>query len=606
MKHDMPTRRHLIKLGGALAAGGLLLGLRLPSQAKEADASLDAEGGFVPNAFVRVNGQGRIALVMPHTEVGQGIYTSSAMLIGEELEVGLDQVTVEPAPPDLRQYMDPILHEQATGGSTSTRSDWRRLREAEAAARQMLVAAAAERWSVGPDACRVECGTVRHDESGRALGYGGLAADTARRPVPRSVRLKDPSQFKLIGTSAKRLDHMWAAKQGIAALGLKWDAGANADVTSAVLLDPIALSSEQPGVVARHQGDAHGTIANAAIRLEATYCSLFLSHSPMEPLNCTLHIRPDMAEIWVGTQVPVRAQNSVMAATGLPAHKVVIHNQLMGGAFGRRLEVDSIDVAASIARQVSYPVKIVWTREEDMRHDYYRPSTTTCRPDWQGRLVGRTHRVTGPSIYARWAPAAFKGGLDIDAVDCAAETPYSIPNEHAEYVRHEPDGVNTSWWRGVGPTHNLFVIESFIDELAHASGQDPVKFRRSMLGHNKRALGVLNLAAEKSRWDSAMKPGMGRGIGVRFAFGSYVSSVVEVAVAANGEIVLHRVVIAAECGMVVNPDTVHAQLEGGMLMGAGTALYSEITFTGGAVDQSNFQTTACCGSTRRRRLRSTW
>ena len=656
MERDMPTRRHLIRLGGALAAGGLLLGVRLPSQAREVDASPAGEGGFVPNAFVRIDGGGRIALVMPHTEVGQGIYTSSAMLIGEELEVGLDQVTVEPAPPDLWRYMDPILYEQATGGSTSTRSDWRRLREAGAAARQMLVAAAAERWRVSPDACRVERGTVRHDESGRAFGYGELAADAGRQPVPRSVRLKDPSQFTLIGTSAKRIDtpskvngsavfgidvvvpdmkfatlavtpvkggrlvgmdeaaarrvpgvhdivrvgdeaiavvgdHMWAAKQGIAALNLEWNAGANAHVTSAVLLDAIAKASAQPGVVARHQGDAHGAIANSATRLEATYIAPFLSHSPMEPLNCTLHIRPEMAEIWVGTQVPVRAQKSVMAATGLPANRVIVHNQLMGGAFGRRLEVDSINVAALIARQVSYPVKIVWTREEDMRHDYYRPSyydRVSAGLDGQGRLVGRTHRVTGPSIYARWAPAAFKGGLDIDAVDCAAETPYSIPNEHADYVRHEPVGVNTSWWRGVGPTHNLFVIESFVDELAHASGQEPVQFRRSMLGHNKRALAVLNLAAEKSGWGTAMQPRMGRGIGVQFAFGSYVSSVVEVAVGANGEIALHRVVIAADCGMIVNPDTVRAQLEGGMLMGLGTALYSEITLTGGAVDQSNF------------------
>jgi isoquinoline 1-oxidoreductase beta subunit len=280
-----------------------------------------------------------------------------------------------------------------------------------------------------------------------------------------------------------------------------------------------------------------------------------------------------------------------MAATGLPADKVIVNNQLMGGAFGRRLDIDSIDVAAAIAKQVSYPVKLVWTREEDMRHDYYRPyyyDRVAGGLDANGKLIGRTHRVTGSSIYARWAPAAFKGGLDIDAVECTQDTPYDIPAEFVDYVRHEPPGVNTSWWRGVGPTHNLFVVESFIDECATAAKQDPVAFRRGMLSKNPRALAVLNLAAEKSGWGANLPAGRGRGVSLQFAFGTYLCCVLEVEVPGSGEIILRRAVVAADCGMTVNPNTVRAQIEGGLILGLGTAMYNEITLTGGAVDQSNF------------------
>ncbi len=648
-----PSRRWLLKIG-LLAGGGLMLGLRLPSLAAGNDAV--SAGSFVPNAFVSIDTSGTITLILPHTEVGQGIYTSSAMLMGEELEVGLDQIKVQPAPPDLKKYMDPLLYDQATGGSTSTRTDWLRLREAAASARVMLIAAAARRWNVEAPDCRAERGAVRHDASGRSASYGELAEDAARQPVPASVTLKESSQFKLIGTSAGRLDtpskvngsavfgidiqvpgmrigtlaitpvkggklkamdeaaarkvpgvrdvlragdeavavigdHMWAAKQGLAALNPSWDAGPYGSVTLPRLVADMDRASQQPGVVAKREGDATGAIASAATKVMAVYQLPFLSHSPMEPLNCTLHIQSGRAEIWVGTQVPVRAQKAMMAATGLPAEQVIVNNQLMGGAFGRRLDVDSIELAAAIARQVNYPVKLVWTREEDLRHDYYRPyyyDRVSAGLDASGKLVGRTHRVTGSSIYARWAPAAFKNGLDIDAIECAAETPYEIPAELVDYVRHEPDGMNTSWWRGVGPTHNLFVVESFVDELALAARQDPVVFRRGMLQKNPRALAVLNLAAEKAGWGGALPARTGRGISLQFAFGTYLSCVVEVEVPPSGEILLRRAVVAVDCGMTVNPDTVRAQIEGGLILGLGTAMYNEITLTDGAVDQSNF------------------
>jgi isoquinoline 1-oxidoreductase beta subunit len=661
MTTETPSRRLLLK-AGLLAGGGLMLGLRLPSLARAADPAPApgstrgaTKGIFAPNAFLQIDPHGAVTFILPHTEVGQGIYTAAAMLIAEELEVGLDQIQVQAAPPDIIKYIDPLLGDQATGGSASIRADWMRLRQAGAAARIMLIGAAAASWRVDPSGCRAERGAVHHDASNRSVNYGDVATAAAAQPVPHDVKLKDPSQFKLIGTSAKRLDtpakvngtavfgidakvpgmkfgtlaitpvkggklvlideaaarrvpgvhdvvragdeavavigdHFWAAKQGLDALDAVWDSGPNGNLTIATLIEAMDQASQKPGLIAKQEGDAAGAISGAATRLSAVYQLPFLSRSPMEPLNCTLHIQPDRAEIWVGTQVPVRAQKAVMDATGLPAEKVTVNNLYMGGAFGRRLDIDSIAVAAAIAKQVSYPVKLVWTREVDLRHDYYRPyyyDRVSAGLDANGKPVGWTHRVTGSSVMARWAPAGLKHGLDPDAVEGAAETPYEIPAILVDYVRHEPEGMNTGWWRGVGPTHNVFVVETFADELAAAAKQDPVAFRRSLI-KNQRAVAVMNLAAEKSGWGTQLPANTGRGISVQFAFGTYLSCVLEVEVSSHGEILLRRAVVAVDCGSTVNPDTVRAQIEGGLILGLGTALYNEITLTGGAVDQSNF------------------
>ena len=654
---DRPARRLVLK-AGLLAGGGLLLGLRLPSLMHAAEAATGTVD-FAPNAFLKISKQDVITLILPHVEFGQGALTSAAMLMGEELEVGLDQVVVEMAPPDLSKYIDPLLYDQATGGSTSTRTDWVRLREAAATARSMLVAAAASRWGVSPSSCRVARGVISHEPSGRQLSYGAVADDAARQGVPTGVMLKAPSEFKLIGTSAKRLDgpskvngtavygidtklpglrfgtlaitpvkggrvlrmqtaqakavpgvqdviqtadgsavavtgvHMWAAMQGLQALNIEWSPGPNGGVTLAAIVSSMERASLGSAVVAVKKGDAAVAIKGSVTTVSAVYQSPFLSHSPMEPLNCTLLIQPDRAEIWVGTQVPVRAQAAVAAETGLPISRVFVNSTLMGGGFGRGLEENSVRLAAAIAKQVHYPVKLVWTREEDMRHDNYRPyyyDRVVAGLDAQGGIVGRTHRVTGPSILARWAPPAFKDGLDSDAVESAAETPYEMPAELVDYVRHEPDGLVVSWWRGVGATHNVFVVESFIDELAAAGRRDPVEFRRSMLANNPRALAVLNLAAEQAGWGDSLPPRTGRGIALQFAFGSYLAGVVEVEVSVSGEVKLKRAVMALDCGMVVNPDTIRAQLEGGLILGLGTALYNQITVTDGAVEQGNFDT----------------
>lgn len=657
MSYEAPSRRLVLK-AGLLAGGGLLLSLHLPRAARAAETPAGAEPAlFVPNAFIEVPPTGKIIFISPHAEVGQGIYTSTAMLMAEELYLDLDQIAIQAAPPDLAKYKDPLLGDQATGGSASTRADWIRLRQAAAAARIMLVGAAAARWQVDPASCQVARGVISHAGSGRTATYGEVAGDAAGQPVPTHIPLKPASQFTLIGTSAPRIDtpskvngsaqfgidtilpgmkigtlaitpvrggtvtsmdieaarqvagvhdivvapdksavavfgdHMWAAKQGLAALNIVWAPGPNGDVTIAALIDSLDQASQHQGVIAKHTGDAAGAISAAATKLDAVYQLPFLSHAPMEPLNCTLHIQPDQAEIWVGTQVPVRAQKAVATATGLPQDKVTVNNLYMGGAFGRRLDADSVEIAAALAKQVPYPVKLVWTREEDTRHDFYRPyyyDRVSAGLDADGKLVGWTHRVTGSSVLARWAPAAFVNGLDSDAVECAANTPYDVPAEFVDYVRHEPQGVGTGWWRGVGPTHNLFVVESFVDEIATAAKRDPVEFRRSMLQHNPRALAVLNLAAEKSGWGTPLPAGTGRGIEVQFAFGSYLSLVMEVTVTPQGEILLKRAVVAVDCGSTVNPDTVQAQIQGGLILGLGTALYDEITLADGAVQQSNF------------------
>jgi isoquinoline 1-oxidoreductase beta subunit len=313
----------------------------------------------------------------------------------------------------------------------------------------------------------------------------------------------------------------------------------------------------------------------------------------MEPMNCTVHVRKDGCDIWVGTQAPTLTQAAAAALTGVPKEAVKVHNHLIGGGFGRRLDIDGNILAIKIAQQVDGPVKVVWSREEDIQHDMYRPSyydRLWAGLDASGKLVAWAHRVSGSAVYARYQPQLFKGGLDPDAVAGAAEPPYAIPNIHVDYVRVEPPGIPTGLWRGVGPVHNVFVVESFMDELAHAAGEDPVAYRKTLLGHNPRALAVLTLAAEKAGWGQPLPSRRGRGVSVQFAFGSYLAQVAEVEVAANGSLKVHRIVCAVDCGMVVNPDTIEAQVQGGTFFGLTAALYGAITLKNGRVEQGNFDT----------------
>jgi isoquinoline 1-oxidoreductase beta subunit len=652
--HAGVSRRTFL-VTGAAAGGGLLLGFHLPQQIMAEAAMPDADV-FGPNAFVRIGRDDSVNLVMPQVEMGQGTYTSMTMLIAEELEVELAQVTLEAAPPNDKLYANPLLGFQVTGGSTSVPAMWGPLRRAGAVARVMLIAAAASGWNVDPMSCRAEKGAVVHPPSGQRLNYGALVDAAAKLPVPDKVALKDPKDFTLIGTPAKRLDtpekvngkaqfgidavvpgmkfatvaacpvfggklasvddskamaikgvrqvvrldnavavvgdHMWAAKQGLAALDIDWDEGPNAKVSTTDIVRQMEIASLKPGVVARQEGDVAKALESSAKKIEAVYEMPFLAHATMEPMNCTVHVTPGGCEIWVGIQVMSRAQATAAQVTGLPLDKIQVHNHVLGGGFGRRLDVDGITQAVAIAKQVDGPVKVVWSREEDIQHDIYRPyyyDRFTAGLDEQGLPVAWSHRVTASSILARWAPPAFRNGLDSDAVEGAAkELPYSIPNILVDYVRDEPPGLTTGWWRGVGPTHNIFVVESFVDELAAAAKKDPVEYRRALLGKSPRVLGVLNLVAEKAGWDQPLAPGLGRGVSVQFAMGTYLSQIAEVEVSKDGEVRVRRVICAVDCGQIVNPDTIVAQIEGGIIFGISAALWGEITLKNGRVEQHNF------------------
>jgi len=651
-----PARRELIKQGGLVVAflwlGGASRVLGFP-QGTRLD---EGHPQFAPNAFVRVASDGSVQLVMPCVEMGQGAYTGQATLLAEELDLGLDQITVEHAPANRQLYANTLLGDQATGGSTTIRFCWTSLRDAGAVARYMLVSAAAQRWKVDPSQCTTARGVVTHAGSGRTLRYGELAEAAAQIAPPPKPPLKDPKDFQLIGKSLRRVDtagkvdgslpfgidirlpgmkvatvracptfggtlgavddtrtravpgvikvvkldnavaviaeHFWAAKKGMDVLDIQWERGAGASYTTEQLFKDLADASEHgTPILAREVG--HVDKAQGKL-VSATYQLPLLAHAAMEPINTTVHVHPDGCDIWVGTQVPARCVDVAMRVTGLPAEKIQVHNQYLGGGFGRRLFEDSIGQAVAVARQVDYPVKVLWTREEDITQDRYRPAyydRISATLDAQGRPIAWTDRTTGASVMATFAPPAMgKNGLDPDLVECAAELPYQIPNMRVEWVRHDmPNGLPIGWWRGVGPTHNVFVVESFIDELAAAAGKDPLAYRRDILADNPRAKGVLELAAQKAGWGSGSLPARhGRGIALAAPFGSYLCVVTEVEVSPQGEVKLLRAVAAVDCGTVINPNTVEAQIQGGLVFGWSAALYSGITLKEGAVEQRNF------------------
>ena len=422
---------------------------------------------------------------------------------------------------------------------------------------------------------------------------GKLAGvDEAKAMAVKGVR----QVLRLEGAVAVVADHFWAAKQGLAAAAPRWDDGANGKVSLAGIVGDMMKASEGTGAVAKNAGDAIKALDAAGGRkVEAVYEMPFLAHATMEPMNCTVDLRPDGCDLWVGTQVPALAQGAAAKVAGIPVEKVKVHNHYLGGGFGRRLEVDYVIQAVAFAKLTKGPVKFIWTREEDIQHDMFRPyyvDRLAARLDDKGKVAAWFHRVTGSSIMARFAPPAVKNGVDPDAVEGAADLQYTIPDMRVEYVRHEPPGVPTAFWRGVGPTHNVFVVESFIDELAQAAKQDPLAFRRALLDKSPRTLGVLNLAAQKAGWGKPLAPiagrKVGRGISTQFAFGSYMAQVAEVSVGPDGDVRLHRVVCAVDCGQAINPDTIVAQMEGGIVFGATAALWNEITLANGRVQQTNF------------------
>ncbi len=644
------SRRNFL-VAGAAAGGGMMIGW-IPA----AEAAGEKDRPAMPDAYIRIDGQGKVTIVSPMIEMGQGTYTSLPMLVAEELDVDMANVSVAISPPSDKLYGNPALGNiQVTGGSTSIRGFYLPLRKTGAAARAMLVAAAAQTWGVDPATLRTEPGFVIDDSAKRRLSYGELADRAAKIPVPGEVKLKDASQFRIIGTPAKRLDvsgkvngtaqygidtkvpnmkvatvsaspvfggklvsfdeaaakkipgvvqvvkldnalavvgdHYWAAKKGLEAASPVFDDGPHGNVSNADVVAALAKAAERPGAVAKNDGNFATAFLSANEKVEATYEAPFLAHATMEPMNCTVSVTSDGCDIWVGTQIPVWAQQAVATVLNLKTEQVRLHNHLLGGGFGRRLESDGIVQAALIAKQLDFPVKVVWSREEDIQHDMYRPyyyDRISAGLDAQGMPVAWSHRIVGSSIIARWAPPLFKNGIDPDAIDGAADMPYAIENFHVEYVREEPPGIPTAFWRGVGPTHNVYVIESFIDELAATAKKDPVEYRRALLQKNPRALHVLNRAAELSNWGKPLGPRQGRGVSVQQAFGSYMCQVAEVTVGKDGEVKVDRVYVVVDTGVVVNPNTVLAQMQSGVIFGITAVLWGEITLDKGRVQQSNF------------------
>lgn len=636
------SRRALLKAG---AAGFLLVSFRLPV----AHAASDT---FAPNAFIRVGDDDVVTLVMSQVEMGQGIYTTIAMLLADEMDADFNKVVLQHAPVG-KAYINPIFGVQATGGSSSVRAYWDPMRKAGAAARGMLVEAAAQQWGVDPSSCRTSNSEVIHDASNRKVTYGAIAAQAATMKPVADPKLKEAKDYTLIGKPVKRkdtpdkatgaskygidampagvkfaaiaqcpvfggkvgrvddtkakeikgyrqfvaegdfvatvADTTWAAFQSLDALDIQWDEGPNSNVNSQQIWEALRAASKGTGAVAKEAGDVKSALADGT-RYEGVYELPFLAHATMEPLNCTVHYTKDACEVWIGTQVLGRVQEDVAKAVGLPVEKVTAHNFYVGGGFGRRLDQDMAVRAARVAVHVDGPVKVTWKREEDIQHDVYRPvyHNTISASVKDGKIVGWSHRITGSAVIARWLPPAFKNGVDIDAVDAAVDQPYDFPNLKVEYIRAEPPAVPTGFWRGVGPNNNIFTIESFVDDVAFQQKVDPVEFRLRHLDHNPRLKAALQLAAEKGNWGAPLSPRMGRGVSVQNAWGTFLATVCEAEVDESGEVRVHRLVTAVDTGVPINPDTIEAQIQGGMIFGLTAALFSEITIANGRVEQGNF------------------
>jgi isoquinoline 1-oxidoreductase beta subunit len=645
--------RRTILVAAVAAGGGMWIGA---GRAAENSAS-GSKGGGQPNPFIRIDRAGQVTLILPYVEMGQGAYTSQVQLLAEELEVDPAAVKIEAAPPDEKLYGSPLFGGQITGGSGSLRGSWATLRTAGAAARMMLVSAAAQRWQVAEGSCHAARGEVLHPGTGRRLGYGALSEAAARVPVPASPPLKSPGEYKLIGKPFRRVDtpdkvtgaakygidvrvpglryasvlacpvfggklgsvdataaksvkgvlqivqlddavavvatDSWVARKGLHALKITWDEGENAKLSTADLVAQADAALDRDGLVAVNTGNALRAEASATSRYEAVFRQPVLAHAALEPLNCTAHVRADRCEVWCGSQVVGRAQKVASDASGIPLERVVVHSLLLGGGFGRRLETDYVYQAVLIAKQVPSPVKVTWSREEDMRHDYYRyinHSRVTVGIDGAGRPVSWRHRVVGPNIMARWLPIYQKDGVDLDVVDYASG-PYDIPDVFIDFTRNEaPKGMATGNWRGVGPTRNVFVVESVMDDLARRAGVDPVAFRRTLMTKEPRPLAALDLATTQAGWGEPLPAGSGRGVAVFSCFGGHFAMVAQVRVGADGQVAVERIVCAADVGQIVNPDIVRAQIEGGVIYGITAALHGRITVANGRVEQGNYDT----------------
>lgn len=680
---DLPTpvnlsRRQFMQGMSGLAVG-VCIGPALSACGQQAGTSgappvAATAADFTPNAFVRIGSDNRVTIVAKHLEMGQGTYTGLATLAAEELDADWELVNVEGAPADAKRYGNALSGGmQGTGGSNAMASSHEQMRRAGAAARAMLVSAAAEQWQVPAEGITVSKGVITHAESNRQATFGELAEAAGRQPVPEAPKLKDPAQFTLIGqqklprkdssgktdgsalfTQDVKLPGMlvavvalppqfgarlksvdaaktkamagvvdvvrydggtgypggvavlarntWIAKQGRDALVLEWDDSAAMKRSSSEIMAEFKQLADQPGAVARHEGDAAAALAQADKIVEAEYEFPYLAHAALEPMNCLVKLEDGACEIWNGEQFQTVDQGNVAKLLGLEPAQVVIHQLYAGGSFGRRANPHSDYVlqAVSIAKAAhaqghQVPVKMVWMREDDMRAGYFRPMffhRVRAATSADGGILAWEHRVVGESIAAGGPFEAFlvKDGVDHASVEGCFDY-YKAANVHIDL--HSPvSGVPVQWWRSVGHTHTAFAKESTIDELAIQAGADPYQFRRAQMADFPRHLAVLDLAAEKAGWSQALAPGegkarRGRGIAVQESFNSIVAEVVEVTIT-DGKLRVDRVVCAVDCGLAINPDVIRAQMEGGIGFGLSAALNNAITLEQGAVVQTNF------------------
>ena len=647
------SRRRFLRSSAAMA-GVLVVGFVLPEGRGRFAYAADAKKPIAPNAFVRIGKNGIVTVVVKHLEFGQGVTTSLPMILAEELECDWSKVRWELAPA-APEYAHTAFGIQMTGGSSSVWNSWDQLRLAGAQARTMLIQAAAHQWKVKPEECRAEKGFVMGPGK-RRLSYGQLTEAASRLAIPQDVALKPASQFTRIGTATRRLDskekasgkatfgldvqrkglhtallirppvfgarvkslnadriqqvhgvthvintphgvavvaeHFWAAKKGCEAVEVEWELGARAHLSSPALSTQLREALKTPGAVA-HQAASPDAMKTAAKTIEAEYEVPFLAHAPMEPLNCTVELRDDSAEIWTGTQFQGVDLPAAAKALGLPVEKVTLHTVLAGGGFGRRANPtsDYVVQACEVARRAKVPVKLVWTREDDIRGGFYRPAFVhhvRVGLDAQGGIAAWDHHLAGPSILADtpFEPMMVKNGVDPTSVEGVADTPYDIAN--LQVMLHTVDaGVPVLWWRSVGHSHTAFVMETLMDELAAAAGKDAVEFRRALLASKPRVKNVLDVAAAKAGWGSPMPKGRARGIAVHESFGSVCAQVAEVSLE-DGAPRVHRIVAAFDCGLAVNPLGVEAQVQSAIAFGLGAALFSEVTLEDGRVKQSNF------------------
>jgi len=642
------TRREFLTVGAASGAS-LLIGIALPAAARKILTGEAPREEFAPNAWLSVDPSGIVTVTVAKSEMGQGVLTSLPMIVAEELDADWASVRYEQA------IADPKYGSMGTGGSHSVRGSYQALREAGAAARMMLVQAAAEAWHVDAASCTTASGAVHHAGSGRSLGYGALAAKAATLPVPTKIVLKDPSAFRIIGRRTPRLDtpvkvdgsgkfgidtrlpgmlyatvahphpfgaklkafdaakalaikgvlnvapietgvaviarSTWLAFKGRDALAITWDEGPNGAVSSATIAAALADAAAREGAEGERTGDPKGALAQAAQKVVAVYDAPFLAHATMEPMNCTAVVRGGKCEIWAPTQSPQGAQQEAAEALGIDKSSVTVHTTLLGGGFGRRLSSDFVRDAVLCAKTAGAPVKMTWTREEDMRHDFYRPVSRHVLAgglDSAGRLVALTHTVVAPSLGDQRRPGSLPGGLDRGALEGALPAEYSVPNARSAFVLARTP-VPIGAWRSVYPSQTVFALECFIDELAAAAGKDPVDFRLALMAESPRAHAVLALAREKSGWDTPPPAGISRGIafGSHAFYGSWVAHVAEVSVE-GGAVRVRRVVTAIDCGTAVNPESIEAQIEGGIVYGLTAALKGEITIERGRTVQGSF------------------